>query len=89
MKSVSLFVSALALIASTYFFAVDFRLSFETNYLVYMGMLLTLIFISILGIVINLPFAMFKRPKARTFSYNSYSRERIRNKAFDSQFGMS
>lgn len=89
MKSVSLIISALALVASTYFFAVDFRLSFETNYLIYMGMLLTLIFISVLGIVINLPFARFKRPKARTFSYNSYSRDRIRNKSFDSQFGMS
>jgi uncharacterized membrane-anchored protein YitT (DUF2179 family) len=52
-------------------------------------MLLTLIFISILGIVISLPFEMFKRPKSHTFTYNSYSRERIRNKAFDSQFGMS
>jgi len=89
MKSVSLIVSALALVASTYFFAVDFRLTLESNYLIYMGMLLTLIFISILGIVINLPLAKFTRPKARTFMYNSYSRERIRNKNFDSQFGMS
>lgn len=89
MKSVSLLISALALVASTYFFAVDFRLSSESNYLIYMGMLLTLIFISILGIVINLPLAKFKRPKTRTFTYNSYSRERIRNKSFDSQFGMS
>ncbi len=89
MKSVSFFFSALALVASTYFFAVDFRLSAESNYLLYMGMLLTLIFISILGIVISLPFELFKRPKSHTFTYNSYSRERIRNKAFDSQFGMS
>jgi len=88
MKSVSLFVSALALLASTYFFTVDFRLSAEGNYLIYMGMLLTLIFISILGIVINLPIAKLRKPKARTFMYNSYSRERIRNKSFDSQLGM-
>jgi len=89
MKSVSFIISALALVASIYFFAVDFRLSGESNYLIYMGMLLTLIFISILGIVVSLPLGKFGRPKSRTFSYNSYSRDRIRNKAFDSQFGMS
>ncbi|RZJ71820.1 hypothetical protein [Flavobacterium sp.] len=89
MKSVSFIISALALVASIYFFTVDFRLSSESNYLIYMGMLLTLIFISILGIVVSLPLAKIGRPKTRSFSYNSYSRERIRNKTFDSQFGMS
>lgn len=89
MKSVSFIFSVLALLASIYFFAVDFRLSSESSYLIYMGMLLTLIFISVLGIVFSLPLSWLKRPKTRSFMYNSYSRDRIRNKAFDSQFGMS
>lgn len=88
MKSLSLLISVVALVVSGYFFVVDFRISFETNYLIYMGMLLTLMFICILGIVLNSPLVSRSKKKARTIIYNSYMRERIKNKSFDSQFGM-
>lgn len=88
MKSLSLLVSVVALVVSGYFFVVDFRISFETNYLIYMSMLLTLMFICILGIVLNSPLVSRSKKKAKTIIYNSYMRERIKNKSFDSQFGM-
>lgn len=88
MKSLSLLISVVALVVSGYFFVVDFRISYETNYLIYMGMLLTLIFICVLGIVLNSPLVTRSRRKARTIIYNSYMRERIKNKSFDSQLGM-
>ena len=89
MKALSLIISVVALAVSGYFFVADFRFSFETEYLIYMGMLLTLIFICILGIVVNSPLVRRSRKKVKTIIYNSYSRERIKNKSFDSQFGMS
>ncbi|RZJ67810.1 MAG: hypothetical protein EOO50_04335 [Flavobacterium sp.] len=88
MKSLSLFISVVALIVSGYFFVVDFRISFEANYLIYMGMLLTLIFICILGILLSSPLVNRSKKRARTLIYNSYMRERTRNKSFDSQLGM-
>lgn len=88
MKSLSLLISVVALVVSGYFFVVDFRISFEANYLIYMGMLLTLMFICILGIVLNSPLVSRGKKKAKTIIYNSYMHERIKNKSFDSQFGM-
>lgn len=88
MRTASLILSVLALGVSGYFFVTDFQLSSEANYLIYMGMLLTLIFICILGIVVSSPLVHKSRKRVKTIIYNSYSRERIRNKSFDSQFGM-
>lgn len=88
MKSLSLFISVVALVVSGYFFVVDFRISYETNYLIYMGMLLTLMFICILGILLSSPLVSRSRKRARTLIYSSYMSERIKNKSFDSQLGM-
>ncbi len=89
MKSLSLIISIIALFVSGYFFAVDFRISTETNYLIYMGMLITLMFICVLGIILNSPLVNKGKKKVKTLIYNSYSKERVKNKNFDSQFGMS
>lgn len=89
MKTLSLITSTLALCVATYFFVSDFKFSTESNYLIYMSMLLILMFICILGIVINLPMINSQRKKVRTLIYNSYSEKRIRNKSFDSQFEIS
>ncbi len=86
MKTLSLIISSIALCVATYFFASDFKFSTESNYLIYMSMLLILMFICILGIVINLPIINLQRKKVRTLIYNSYSEKRIRNKSFDSRF---
>jgi len=88
MKLLSLIISTLVLAASTYFFAVDFKWTDETNHLIYMGMLLTLMFICILGIIVNTPWIRRSRKKVRTMIYNSYSDKRIKNKSFDRQLEM-
>ena len=86
MKSLSLIISSIALLVAGYFFAVDFKFSTESNYLIYMSMLLILMFICIIGIVINLPMLHLGPKKVRTLIYNSYSEKRIPNKSFDSRF---
>ncbi|HEX8270250.1 MAG TPA: hypothetical protein VF581_10200 [Flavobacterium sp.] len=86
MKSLSLLISSIVLVIAGYFFTVDFKYSSESNYLIYMSMLLILMFICILGIVINLPMINTGRKKVRTLIYNSYSDKRIKNKSFDSRF---
>lgn len=86
MKSLSLIISSIVLVIAGYFFIADFKYSTEPNYLIYMSMLLILMFICILGIVINLPMIRTGRKKVRTLIYNSYSNKRIKNKSFDSRF---
>lgn len=86
MKSLSLIISSIVLIIAGYYFVVDFRYSTESNYIIYMSMLVILMFICILGIVINLPMLRMGRRKVRTLIYNSYSNKRVKNKSFDSRF---
>lgn len=89
MKTLSFLLSALAFAASGYFFISDFRISSESNYLIYMGMLVTLMFICVLGLIWNLPDFLKGKKRLKSFTYNSYSPERIRNKSFDRQLGLS
>ncbi|HEX8562661.1 MAG TPA: hypothetical protein VF676_06755 [Flavobacterium sp.] len=86
MKSLSLIISSVVLLLAGYFFATDFQYSTESNYLIYMSMLVILMSICILGIIINLPMLRVGRKKVRTLIYNSYSNKRIKNKSFDSRF---
>ncbi len=86
MKSLSLIISTIVLVIAGYFFIVDFRYSTESNYIIYMSMLVILMFICILGIVINLPILRLGRKKVHTLIYNSYSDKRVKNKNFDSRF---
>jgi hypothetical protein len=51
-----------------------------------MSMLVILMMICIVGVLINMPLIFRSRRKVRSIIYNSYSKERIRNKNFDSQF---
>lgn len=88
MRIFAFLLSVVALIASVYFFITGFKWSLETTHLIYEAMLLTLIFICILGLVVNYPFNRTKK-KFRTMIYNSYSVNRIRNKQFDSQYELS
>ena len=86
MKVISLTLSIAVFVASAYFFITDFTLSSETNYMIYMALLVVLMLICIVGVMINLPVLLRERRKMKTLIYNSYSQKRIRNKEFDSSF---
>lgn len=86
MKLLSLILSSLVFMISAYFFVVDFKLSAEMNYIVYMSMLLILMCICIIGMVVNVSLIRIGRKRVNTLIYNSYSQKRIKNKSFDRQF---
>ncbi|NMH28128.1 hypothetical protein [Flavobacterium silvaticum] len=88
MKVFSFLLSALAFLTSAYFFIVDFRITTESNHLIYMGMLITLMSICILGIILNAPYVFKTKRRAKSFTYSSYMQQRIKNKSFDSQLGL-
>jgi len=89
MKVLSLLLSIVVFTAAGYFFVIDFRESTELNYLIYMSLLVILMLICVVGIMINLPIILNERRKMRVLIHNSYSKKRIANKSFDSQFGIS
>ena len=86
MKVISLTLSITVFFVSAYFFVTDFTLSAETNYMIYMALLVILMLICIVGVMINLPVILRERRKMKTLIYNSYSQKRIRNKEFDRSF---
>lgn len=89
MKTLSLILSVIVFFTAGYFFVVDFTNSTETNYLIYMALLVILMLICIVGVMINLPLILRHRRQMKMMIYNSYSKKRIRNKEFDRQFGIS
>lgn len=86
MKILSLMLSVAVFFISGYFLVTDFRSSTDMNYLIYMSLLVILMLICIVGVLINMPLIFRSRRKVRTLIYNSYSKNRIPNKTFDSQF---
>ncbi|HLN96457.1 MULTISPECIES: hypothetical protein [unclassified Flavobacterium] len=88
MKILSLVLSVAVFFTSGYFFITDFRASTDMNYLIYMSLLAILMLICIVGVMINLPLLLRSRRKVRSLIYNSYSKERVRNKQFDSSFDL-
>lgn len=86
MKILSLVLSVAVFFASGYFFIADFRASTELNYIIYMTLLVVLMLICVVGVMMNLPLLFRSKRKVRSLIYNSYSKERVRNKAFDSRF---
>lgn len=86
MKVISLTLSIVVFFVSGYFFIADFNGSTETNYLIYMALLVVLMLICVVGVMINLPMILRERRKMRSLMYNSYSKKRIPNKEFDNTF---
>ena len=89
MKTLSLILSIAVFFTAGYFFVVDFTNSTETNYLIYMALLVILMLICIVGVMINLPLIIRQRRQMKVLIYNSYSKKRIQNREFDRQFGIS
>lgn len=89
MKTLSLILSIVVFFTAGYFFIVDFTASTETNYLIYMALLVILMLICVVGIMINLPMILRQRRQMKMMIYNSYSKKRIRNREFDRQYGIS
>lgn len=77
MKIVSLFLSIFVFGIVAYFFVVDFRNSFELNYIIYMSLLLILMSICVVGIMINLPLLIRGRRKMNVFLYSNFSQKKL------------
>lgn len=86
MKTLTILLSTLVFVVSAYFLIADFRISNETNYNIYLCLLIILMLICIISILINLPFNLSEKKKYRTIIYNSYSNKRTRNQTFDKNF---
>lgn len=86
MKTLTLILSTIIFVVSGYFLIADFKISKDTNYNIYLCLLIILMLICILGILINLPFLLSKRNKKRQIIYNSYSDKRTKNETFDKNF---
>ncbi|MDR6967040.1 membrane protein DedA with SNARE-associated domain [Flavobacterium arsenatis] len=89
MKTLSLILSIAVFFTAGYFFVVDFTASTETNYLIYMALLVILMLICVVGVMINLPMILRRRREMKVLIYNSYSKKRVQNREFDRQFGIS
>lgn len=86
MKSLALAASIIAFAFSAYYFGSNLRYSNDLNYIVYMLTWLILMFISIIGIIYNVPALSRRKRHFKSLIYNSYSERRIRNKEFDQKF---
>jgi len=69
MKTLSLILSIVVFFTAGYFFIVDFTASTETNYLIYMALLVILMLICVVGIMINLPMIIRQRRQMKMLIY--------------------
>lgn len=86
MKILTLILSTAIFIVAGFFLISDFKISSDTNYNIYLCLLIILMLICILVILINLPYLLIERKKSRQIIYNSYSDKRIKNQTFDKNF---
>lgn len=86
MKNLALIVSAIVFVFSGYYFVSNLKYSNDLNYIVYMLTWLVLAFISLIGIVYNVPALNRRKRRFRNLIYNSYSERRIKHKEFDEKF---
>jgi membrane protein DedA with SNARE-associated domain len=86
MKNLALVLSAIVFAFSGYYFGSNLKYSTDLNYIVYMLTWLILMFISLIGIVYNVPALSRRKRRFRNLIYNSYSERRIKHKEFDEKF---
>lgn len=79
MKKISLFLSIFVFGVAAYFFATDFRNSFEMNYIIYMLLLLILMSICVVGVMINIPLLVRGKRKMNVFLYSNFSKKYTAN----------
>lgn len=80
MKIVSLLLSIAVFGVSVYFFTIDFRFSTESNYLIYMSMLIILMCICIVGMLINIPLIRQERRRMNYILHSNYFKRNVPKK---------
>lgn len=80
MKVLSLILSIIVFFVSVYFFIIDFRLSSESNYLIYMSTLLILMSICVVGMLINIPLIRQERRRMNYLLYSTYANKNFLKK---------
>ena len=78
MKTLSLLLSLIVFCVAAYFFAVDFRLSSESNYIIYMALLVILMSICIVGMMINVPLLLREKKKLHYWLRSQIAKKPIR-----------
>ena len=86
MKILTLILLVFFLVVSGYFLIFDFKISTETNFNIYLCLLIIVMLICIVGILINLPFIFSERKRYSPILHKSYSNKRIKNPSLDNKF---
>jgi len=76
MKLFSLLLSIIVFFVTCFFLVNDFKYSIEMNHIIYMTLLVVLLFIAIVGILINFNYLLEQREKINNiFSENNFNRK--------------
>jgi hypothetical protein len=76
MKLFSLLLSIIVFFVTCFFLVNDFEYSFEVNHIIYMTLLVVLLFIAVVGILINFNYLLEQREKINNiFSENNFNRK--------------
>ncbi len=83
MKAISLIVSLAVFVVSGYFLVRDFSYSIETNYLIYMSLLVILMLICVVGVLINMALILKGRRKLKVIIYGKIMGREIKTNDFE------
>ena len=86
MKTFILLVSNSLLVFSGYVFFNNLKSSSETNYLIFMTLLILIILISLVISILTIFQLRLNKKRNKSLHYNSYSDRRIKDSEFDKSF---
>jgi hypothetical protein len=86
MKTIILFLSIVFLALFGYIFAINLKDSSETNYIIFMSLLVILMLICVVVLILNFPIFSRNKRRFKSLIYNSYSDKRVKNNGFDKHF---
>lgn len=75
MKTLSLILSVAVFLVAGYYFVIDFQMSGEVNYLLYMSLLVVLMLICVVGFLINIPFIVREKRKMNVMMQKRFGRK--------------
>lgn len=86
MKTLILFLSVFFLMVFGYVFSNNIQDSNDTNYLIFMALLIISMLICIVIFILNFPNINRNKRRFKSLIYNSYSERRVKNDGFDKQY---
>lgn len=86
MKTLILFLSVLFLMVFGYVFTNNIKDSNDTNYLIFMSLLIISMLICVVVFILNFPQINRSKRRFKSLIYNSYSDRRVKNNGFDKHY---